>query len=189
VLFRDPSVGRFYRHDSPYTYFSSDELHLGEISLECSRPGASAVALWTTQRLLPPEPGGAFAEGLDACREGALLLHEFLRNDHRFAPIFVPELDIVVCAVRADSASRSSALARRVFDEAAKQDLHLAIASFPRNMLDACAAVDRWDADSVACLRACVMKPEHRDWMPEVVRRFTIAANEALGRENLRITC
>ena len=44
MLFRDPDVGRFYRHDSPYTYFSSDELHLGEISLECSRPGASAVA-------------------------------------------------------------------------------------------------------------------------------------------------
>ena len=38
VLFRDPSVGRFYSHDSPYTYFTSDELHLGEISLECS-PG------------------------------------------------------------------------------------------------------------------------------------------------------
>ena len=26
-------------HDSPYTYFTSDELHLGEISLECSRAG------------------------------------------------------------------------------------------------------------------------------------------------------
>ena len=46
VLFRDPSVGRFYKHDSPYTYFSSKELHLGEISLECSRPGAAACALW-----------------------------------------------------------------------------------------------------------------------------------------------
>src|SRR5260370_41572596 len=37
VLFRDPGVGRLYKHDSPYTYFSSAELHLGEISLECSR--------------------------------------------------------------------------------------------------------------------------------------------------------
>src|SRR5688572_13658828 len=51
VLFRDPGVGRHYRHDSPYTYFSSKELHLGEISLECSRPGAAAVALWATQKL------------------------------------------------------------------------------------------------------------------------------------------
>ena len=39
VLFKDPGVGRFYKHDSLYTYFSSNELHLGEISLECSRAG------------------------------------------------------------------------------------------------------------------------------------------------------
>ena len=65
VLFRDPAVGRFYKHDSPYTYFTSKELHLGEISLECSRAGAAAVALWATQQLLPltarrrvcPRPG------------------------------------------------------------------------------------------------------------------------------------
>ena len=43
VLFRDPAVGRFYKHESPYTYFTSEELHMGEISLECSRPGAAAV--------------------------------------------------------------------------------------------------------------------------------------------------
>ena len=58
VLFRDPAVGRFYKHDSPYTYFTSKQLHLGEISLECSRAGASAVALWATQKLLPLKPGG-----------------------------------------------------------------------------------------------------------------------------------
>ena len=68
VLFRDASVGRFYKHDSPYTYFSSKELHLGEISLECSRAGAAAVALWATQRLLPLATGGEFAQGLAAGR-------------------------------------------------------------------------------------------------------------------------
>jgi glutamate/tyrosine decarboxylase-like PLP-dependent enzyme len=50
VLFADPAVGRFYKHDSPYTYFTSGELHLGEITLECSRAGAAAVALWSTHR-------------------------------------------------------------------------------------------------------------------------------------------
>ena len=64
VLFRDPAVGRFYKHDSPYTYFTSKELHLGEISLECSRAGAAAVALWATQQLLPLVAGGEFARGL-----------------------------------------------------------------------------------------------------------------------------
>src|SRR5207248_2395261 len=33
VLFADPAVGRLYAHDSPYTYFTSGALHLGEISL------------------------------------------------------------------------------------------------------------------------------------------------------------
>jgi glutamate/tyrosine decarboxylase-like PLP-dependent enzyme len=181
VLFGDPGVGRFYRHDSPYTYFSSDELHLGEISLECSRPGASAVALWTTMRLLPLEPGGAFASGLEAGREAALLFHEALQNNPRFAPLFSPELDIVTWAVRAESASRSSALARRIFAEAARRDLHLALASFPRVMLDACAPVENWDADSITCLRACAMKPEHRDWMPKILDRFRQAADAVLG--------
>src|SRR5262244_2186369 len=79
ALFRDPSVGRIYKHDSPYTYFSSDELHLGEISLECSRPGAAAVALWTTMQLLPLERAGEFAKSLAACREAALALYASLQ--------------------------------------------------------------------------------------------------------------
>ena len=45
--------GRFYQHDSPYTYFTSADLHLGEISLECSRAGAAAAALWATLRCFP----------------------------------------------------------------------------------------------------------------------------------------
>ena len=54
----DPGVATHYLHDSPYTYFTSDELHLGEISLECSRAGAAAAALWLTLQLLPLTPEG-----------------------------------------------------------------------------------------------------------------------------------
>ncbi|MFN8450147.1 MAG: hypothetical protein U0521_16575 [Anaerolineae bacterium] len=74
-IFRDPAVGALYKHDSPYTYFTSAELHLGEISLECSRAGASAVALWATQRLFPLERAGEFAANLGKCRFAALALH------------------------------------------------------------------------------------------------------------------
>jgi glutamate/tyrosine decarboxylase-like PLP-dependent enzyme len=56
VLFRDPGVGRLYKHDSPYTYFTSGDLHLGEISLECSRAGAAAPARWLTLRALDHAP-------------------------------------------------------------------------------------------------------------------------------------
>ena len=84
VLFRDPTVGRVYKHDSPYTYFTSKQLHLGEISLECSRAGAAAVALWATQRLLPLTTDGAFAEGLRKGRRAALELDRRVRSDGRF---------------------------------------------------------------------------------------------------------
>jgi glutamate/tyrosine decarboxylase-like PLP-dependent enzyme len=181
VLFKDPSVGRLYRHDSPYTYFSSDELHLGEISLECSRAGASALALWTTMRLFPLVQGGAFALGLESCREAALRLHEFIKGHARLAPVLAPELDIVVWLVRAGSASESTRLARAVFAAAAKRDLHLALASLPRPLAESAAPGLHWDAPDLVCLRACVMKPEHREWMPRVLERLNDAVEAVPG--------
>ena len=71
VLFQDPSVGRLYKHDSPYTYFTSDALHLGEITLECSRPGAQAAALWATLQAFPLRAGGAMAARLHSSLEAA----------------------------------------------------------------------------------------------------------------------
>ena len=175
VLFRDPAVGRHYRHDSPYTYFTSSELHLGEISLECSRPGAAAVALWTTMRALPLTVGGAFAAGLERGREAALALHERLSREPRVAPLFPPELDIVVWAVRAERASEASARARAVFERAARDGLHLALASFPRAMVEPTGAVATWDAAEVTCLRACVMKPSHLDALNEIATHLSRA--------------
>lgn len=172
VLFRDPGVGRFYSHNSPYTYFSSPELHLGEISLECSRAGASAVALWTTMRMLPLVRGGEFAKSLESCRNAALMLYNALQEEERFVPLFPPELDIVTWAVRAQRATESSARARQIFDAAAAGDLHLALATFPRNMVEPAAPVSKWDTEDIACLRACVMKPEHLEWMSEILKRL-----------------
>ena len=158
VLFRDPGVGKFYKHDSPYTYFSSKDLHLGEISLECSRAGAAAVALWATQRLFPLVRGGEFAGMLDECRAAALTLHTDLSNDDRFVAAFEPELDIVVWIVRAETLSRSSDLAQRFFADSARNDRHLALAELPARYF----ATDSKAPDpnaSVVCLRSVLMKP------------------------------
>ena len=134
ILFKDSSVGQLYKHDSPYTYFSSEELHLGEISLECSRAGSSAVALWATQRLLPLIPGGEFAASLSKSRKAALTLFEKLQNDPRFVVAFPPELDIVVWVVKSQSASESSRLAKEIFQVAAEENLHLAMANLPKEL-------------------------------------------------------
>jgi tyrosine decarboxylase/aspartate 1-decarboxylase len=168
VLFRDPEVGRHYRHDSPYTYFTSDELHLGEISLECSRAGAAAVALWATQRLFPLVRGGEFAAGLTACRAAALELHQHLAADLRFAVGIEPELDIVVWAVKAETAARSSALARELFDSAARRGLHLALADLPARYFWPDGGEFGRDA-TVVSLRSVVMKAPPAGWTKAVM--------------------
>jgi len=166
VLFRDPAVGRLYRHDSPYTYFTSTDMHLGEISLECSRPGAAAVALWATQRLFPLVPDGEFAKGLASGRAAALDLYERVRRDGRFVNGSAPELDIVVWAPRARRISQASALSQRVFAEAAQRQLHLAIVTLPVQLIDV-QDMER-DGDTIVCLRSVLMKPEHREWVDRI---------------------
>jgi len=168
VIFKDPSCGAFYKHDSPYTYFSSKDLHLGEISLECSRAGASAVALWATQKLLPLVPGGEFATGLAMSRQAALAFYERLKADDRFVTPIKPQLDIVVYAVKASSASASSALAQSIFEQAAKENLHLALASLPRTLFAEVWPDLNWDQETVTCLRSCLMKPEHLTYLDHI---------------------
>ena len=186
VLFRDPSVGRFYKHDSPYTYFSSTEMHLGEISLECSRPGAAAVGLWATQRLFPLVPGGAFAGMLEKGREAALGLHARVAGDGRFAAGLVPELDIVVWSPRAATASASSEIARRIFEAAARRGLHLALAELPARFTDPGGRAFERDRETATCLRSVLMKPEHRDWLEPIGRILDEAAGEALRESTAR---
>jgi glutamate/tyrosine decarboxylase-like PLP-dependent enzyme len=178
VLFRDPGVGQLYRHDSPYTYFSSGDLHLGEISLECSRAGAAAVALWATQRLLPMEPGGVFAEGLARGRSAALDLHARLKADPRFLTGFPPELDIVVWIPRRPSASEASRRSRRLFDAAARHHLHLALAELPCRFFPMEETGMAADRSTVTALRSVVMKAEHADWMDRIWEILDLAAQE-----------
>src|SRR5216684_1087269 len=184
VLFRDPGVGRLYKHDSPYTYFSSAKLHLGEISLECSRPGAAAAALWATQRLLPLKRGGEFARGLERGRNAALALFEKLREDARFVTALAPELDIVVFAPKATSVSEASVLSRKVFEAAAKHDLHLAVAELPVRFWEANLGAMKRDRETLTCLRSVLMKTEHFDWIDRIWDLLSSSAHEILGFRN-----
>jgi glutamate/tyrosine decarboxylase-like PLP-dependent enzyme len=182
VVFRDPGVGTLYKHNSPYTYFSSKEMHLGEISLECSRPGAAAAALWATQKLLPLAKGGEFARGLEDCRRAALDLHQRLEKDARFVTAFPPELDIVVFAPRADSVSESSEKSRQIFEAAAQRNLHLAVAELPVEFFQANLGAMKSDRNSLTCLRSVLMKPEHKEWLDRIWQILSTATDEAVGK-------
>ena len=170
ILFKDPAVGSFYKHGSPYTYFSSAELHLGEISLECSRPGASAVALWATQRLLPLVKGGEFADGLDKCLAAARDLHARLDASENFTPLMPPELDIVIYAATAPTTTEASQRAKEIFLKAADKNLHLALIELQVSL--ACHYLPDLaiDSESISCLRSVLMKSAHKEWSERIVQ-------------------
>ena len=169
-------VGALYKHDSraslPYTYFSSAELRpppLGEITLECSRAGASAVALWATQQLFPLIPGGEFSQALDKSLLAARALYDFLDRSENYQVLMEPQLDIVVYAVNAKDAATANARASKVFDEAAKtKDLHLALVNLPASIVSHFWSELDINCETVACLRSCLLKPEHLDWVDKI---------------------
>jgi len=179
ILFRDPAVGRFYKHESPYTYFTSGQLHLGEISLECSRAGAAAVALWATQKLLPLTPGGTFARDLASCRAAAKDLDRRIRHDRRFQalPAAPPQLDIVVWKP-AEAHELASDVTQKIFAACATRDLHLALVQLPRSWFYPGAAPG---SGTVTCLRSVLMKPEHSLWLERIWEKLSASSAEILG--------
>jgi glutamate/tyrosine decarboxylase-like PLP-dependent enzyme len=174
VLFRDPAVGRFYAHNSPYTYFTSAELHLGEISLECSRAGAAAAALWATLRCFPLQPERGLGAILARTRAAALRWAATLRDSARMRLLVEPELDIIAFYALPHAqpplASAISALSRAIFDGAMQDPvgrLYLAKLTVKREQFAEREPDLVWDADTVTVLRSVLMKPEHVDMIPE----------------------
>ncbi len=176
VLFSDPEVGRFYLHDSPYTYFTSDELHLGEISLECSRAGASAAALWLTLQLLPLTPDG-LGRVLAACRHAALAWAAMIGESALLELYQPPELDIVCYFPQVPGATMSgiddasvSMLARgmKASRPVFLSTLRVTAAGMSRRHPGVTA-----DQDGARILRSVLMKPEARGYVTELHARVT----------------
>ena len=176
VLFADPAVGRLYAHDSPYTYFTSGDLHLGEISLECSRAGASAAALWTTLRALPLTRAG-LGRHLAAARGAALALAAALGDDARTTVLVDPEVDIVCAFKSGVSAVAASAASEAAFDALAAAGWHVAKLRVATGWLRERHPEVAADAPSTTVLRCCLLKQEHA----AVVPALAAAIAEALA--------
>ncbi|MFS8104779.1 aminotransferase class V-fold PLP-dependent enzyme [Lentzea alba] len=169
VLFRDPSVGRFYLHDSPYTYFTSDELHLGEISLECSRAGAAAAGLWLTLRLLPLTRDG-LGEVLAAGRRAAVRWAGIIRESDELELYQEPELDIVTYFPRTDPLTLSAvdSASHRMMEtgmNAAVDPIFLSVARASKAAFAARHPEVEVDVDGARVLRSVLMKPESEDYL------------------------
>ena len=190
VLFADPAVGRFYVHDSPYTYFTSDELHFGEISLECSRAGASAAALWLTFELLPPTPEGLGA-ALAAGRRGALRFAEAVAASPVLELYQEPELDIVTYYPAHPSLSAIDAASEKILTEgmnAADDPVFLSTLRVSAADLTRRNPALEADTDGARLLRSVLMRPEQEAYAPHLVTRVAelarcppIVANDPPG--------
>jgi glutamate/tyrosine decarboxylase-like PLP-dependent enzyme len=168
VMFADPAVGRFYVHDSPYTYFTSGDLHLGEISLECSRAGASAAAAWLTFRLLPLTAEG-LGQVLAAGRLAALEWAEMLRESAVLDLYQPPQLDIVtyfpVTGGRALSAiDAGSASVLQAGMAADKAPVFLSTLRVSADAMRGRHPEVAPDAEGARILRSVLMKPESQTY-------------------------
>lgn len=174
VLFSDPRVARHYLHDSPYTYFTSDELHLGEISLECSRAGAAAAALWLTLHLIPLTPDGLGAV-LRPGRRAALAWADLIEESSELELYQRPQLDILTylpARARLSEVDEASAqLLQRGMDADPADSLF--VATYSVGAADLAARGHRLQADVERgrILRSVLMKPETEKWVPRLHQR------------------
>lgn len=179
VLFNDPAVGALYRHDSPYTYFTSAALHLGEISLECSRAGAAAAAFWATLECFPLQADAGLGPILAKCRDAAQLWARLIAESERLRLVLEPALDIICFypVTRETTTSSISAQVERIF-AAGMADwaspLYLAKLILTPDLLGDTELV--WDTPTVTMLRSCLMKPEHLAEVPRLHERLLALA-------------
>jgi len=180
VIFRDPSVGKFYKHDSPYTYFTSKHLHLGEISLECSRAGAAAAALWTTLQCFPLHSRSGLGAILLKTRAAARTWARMIRASQEYKLVLEPELDIIALYPTrvGEKVSEISNETDRIFAATMNDQskpVYLAKMNLKREVLaDHSGLV--WDQPTMTVLRSVLMKPEHLGYVPYLHERLLEAA-------------
>jgi len=180
ILYKDPSVGKYYKHDSPYTYFTSEELHLGEISLECSRAGASAAAFWATLQMLPLTASG-LGSVLKKAREATIQFSDLLKKSNSFQLFQKPDLDIVgyFPIPEITKTSEINRMSKALFEKGMNQkkpadSYHLSLFKIPAKRFTARFPNYQPDTDDVQILRSVFMKEEHSEFITELANRIGI---------------
>jgi glutamate/tyrosine decarboxylase-like PLP-dependent enzyme len=183
VIFRDPAVGRFYKHDSPYTYFTSNELHLGEISLECSRAGAAAAALWATLKCFPLKSETGLGAVLRKTRKAALRWAKLIEESDQLRLVLQPSLDIInfYAVTEGLRVSEISRLTHRVFEALMNDAEHpIYLAKFnakPQLLVGHSDLI--WDALVMTVFRSVLMRPEQLEYAPTLHERVLAELSRA----------
>jgi glutamate/tyrosine decarboxylase-like PLP-dependent enzyme len=168
VIFRDPTVGRLYKHESSYTYFTSADLHLGEISLECSRAGAAAGALWLTLEMFPLEARRGLGPVLAAGARAARRWNDLLAQSEMLRPYVQPELDIVTLFPIPDEKTSAAVdqLSQQVFEDTMsdpEEPVFFSVLRVERSQFTALNPGYAFEPGSTRILRSVLIKPEHME--------------------------
>jgi glutamate/tyrosine decarboxylase-like PLP-dependent enzyme len=172
IIFKDPEVGKFYKHDSPYTYFTSNDLHLGEISLECSRAGASAAALWFTLKCFEMEYDYGLGPVLKKTRESAKKFAALINDTGCYRLYIYPELDIVTYFPVDASTKAITEKTEKIFKTcmlSKDKPLYLAKLKVPSDKFLNLHPDIISDSEYVTIFRSSLLKPEHFDWVEEII--------------------
>jgi len=195
ILFDEfDKIIKFYKHDSPYTYFTSKKLHLGEISLECSRAGAAAAALWLTLKCVPLKPYSGLGAILAKTRKSALKYAELVNFGDDFEMVVQPALDIVSYFPRPKTekerkASWVSKMSEKLFVYSmkyAKQKVYLAKMRIRPPLLSDRYDKSFWDEPEMTVLRSVLMKPEHASYISQIYSLLCAYLNEVRDRTSRR---
>ncbi len=176
VLYKDPAVGTYFKHDSPYTYFTSDKLHLGEISIECSRAGAAAAAFWTTLQLLPLSKEG-LGSILSETRRATLQLADKIKDEPGGQIITEPGLDILGYFKEPviKRISELNRINRQIFQmgmEDRKEGFHLSLFKLDAKQFASIFPDYEPDEPDAVILRSVLMKEEHAAFVGELADRL-----------------
>ncbi|HEY7064689.1 MAG TPA: aminotransferase class V-fold PLP-dependent enzyme [Chloroflexota bacterium] len=185
VLFRDPAVARVYQHDSPATYYMPADLHLGEISLECSRAGAAAAAFWATLQCFPLAPDAGLGPILARTRAAALAWAARIEASPYLHLVTEPDLDILAYfpVATPPTASGIRAASDTLFDALLNdpaEPVYLAKLTVERALLAARYPEIFWDQPATTVLRSVLMKPEHLAAVDALHARVERAASAVL---------
>jgi len=173
ILYQDPKIRRHYVHESPYTYFTSDDLHFGEISLECSRAGAAAGALWLTLELLPLSSDSGLGPILASCLEAAQRWHTAL-EDTPLKSWGKPDLDIVgyIPDTGSSTASGIDRASQTLFESSmasVTNPVFLSTLRVRSNDLHVRMPSIELDQKEIRILRSVLMRPEQSNFAESLV--------------------
>jgi glutamate/tyrosine decarboxylase-like PLP-dependent enzyme len=117
VLYRDRALQRPLLNTAPYTYHLTDRPNLGRLTLEGSRPGATAAAAWLVHRTVP-----LHAAGLGAVVGGgvrvARRLHDRAVASPLGRPLHEPDLDLLCLARLPDGTGPGAVVSLKRLEEA-----------------------------------------------------------------------